>query len=200
MNPDHFLSGVRLNDLLIQQNVQTSYFVVIDRPMPTSLHHFIATYGYLAVFLLVFLQEIGVPTIIPHEALLLLLGYLCLKGEFDLTKLCLLVIAGDLTATTLLYVLFYYLGSLIRQCVPAWLPLPYRKLAALKGRMSKSGNRIILIGRLTPFLRAYTSIAAGLLKVRGRIFLAAALTSSVVYSGGLLMAGWMLASCFHFHA
>ncbi|MCX6740828.1 MAG: hypothetical protein NTY61_00295 [Candidatus Parcubacteria bacterium] len=44
--------------------------------MPHSLAVFITHYGYLAIFFLVFLQEIGVPNPVPNELVLLFSGYL----------------------------------------------------------------------------------------------------------------------------
>lgn len=165
--------------------------------MPTSLHAFLIAYGYLAVFLLVFLQEIGVPTIIPHELTLLLLGCLALRGDFVLVKLALVVISGDAAGTLLLYIVSYYCSGLIKSAVPSWIPLPYGKVTQLKVRAVEKGARFLLVGRLTPFVRAYTSIVAGLLHVKRRQFVAVALLSSVLYSGGLVVTGWIAGHFFH---
>jgi len=69
-------------------------------------------YGYLSIFLLVFLQEIGIPSF-PNELLLLYTGYLAYKGILDLFKVLMMVVAADISGSFILYILFFLL-----QCVP----------------------------------------------------------------------------------
>src|SRR5262249_38935848 len=47
----------------------------------------------------------------------------------------------------------------------------------------------IYVGRHIPFLRGYTAVAAGLLKISPTIFLPAVLLSALTWSGGYVMAG-----------
>jgi membrane protein DedA with SNARE-associated domain len=44
--------------------------------MPPELILYITKYGYIAIFVLIFLQEIGAPNPIPNEFVLLYSGYL----------------------------------------------------------------------------------------------------------------------------
>jgi membrane protein DedA with SNARE-associated domain len=44
--------------------------------MSPTLSAYIIKYGYIALFSLVFLQEIGVPNNVPNELVLLFSGYL----------------------------------------------------------------------------------------------------------------------------
>ena len=52
--------------------------------MSPTLSAYIVKYGYMAIFSLVFLQEIGVPNPVPNEVVLLFSGYLASVGKLDL--------------------------------------------------------------------------------------------------------------------
>jgi len=49
--------------------------------MSLTLSAYILKYGYIAIFSLVFLQEIGVPNPVPNEVVLLFSGYLSSVGK-----------------------------------------------------------------------------------------------------------------------
>ena len=78
----------------------------------------IIQYGYLAVFLLIFLQEIGFPSPIPNEFVLLFSGYLSYNGIISAPLAILTAIAGDLLAGTILFLLLVLL--LRKICVPLY--------------------------------------------------------------------------------
>ena len=158
--------------------------------MSPTLSAYIATYGYIAIFALVFVQEIGVPNPVPNELVLLCSGYLTSVGKLDLMPVLLTVAAADTIGSTLLYVIFYSIGQRLLQ---KWSHvLPTRKLAYLTARVSHQDRWSIYVGRLMPFMRGYTAVAAGLLKIPPRIFLPAVLVSALTWSGGYVMAGRFL--------
>lgn len=74
--------------------------------MPEEVVNFIIGYGYLAIFILVFLQEIGMPNPVPNELLLIFSGYLSFKGFLFFPVTLLTVITADFIGTNILYFLF----------------------------------------------------------------------------------------------
>ena len=48
--------------------------------MPEGVVYYITRYGYIAIFIILFLQEVGIPNPIPVELLLIFTGYLSFKG------------------------------------------------------------------------------------------------------------------------
>jgi membrane protein DedA with SNARE-associated domain len=58
--------------------------------MSPSLSAYILKYGYMAIFSLVFLQEIGVPNPVPNELVLLFSGYLTSIGQLHFTPVLLM--------------------------------------------------------------------------------------------------------------
>lgn len=160
--------------------------------MPDELIIYIAKYGYLGIFLLVFLQEIGAPNPIPNELVLLFSGYMVFMGLLKLPYVVMAVVIADFTGTSILHTLFYFSGTYILQKKPKWMPLPLKAIDKLKKRMSANGLAGIYIGRLTPFIRGYTSVIAGLLQIKSRIFLPIALITALIWASFYVVAGILL--------
>jgi membrane protein DedA with SNARE-associated domain len=160
--------------------------------LPPELANYIVHYGYLAVFSLIFLQEIGVPNPVPNEIILLFAGYLASTGVLNFFLILLVGISGDFLGTFVLYAIFYFFGEQILEHAPKWLPV--KKIESIKQRISKREVLGIFLGRLLPYLRAYASIGSGLLKIPPKKFLLSVIASAIVWSGGYVLAGRLLGS------
>ncbi len=160
--------------------------------MPPELALYITKYGYAAIFSLVFLQEIGIPNPVPNELVLLFAGYLASAGVLDLTLVFLTVISADFIGTSLLYAFFYLFGDYVMDHKPKWLPISKEKIMRLSEKISRREQWGIYVGRLVPYLRGYTSVAAGLLKIRPRVFLTAVLISAITWSGSYALVGRLM--------
>jgi len=158
--------------------------------MPQEVANYIIQYGYLTIFSLVFLQEIGVPNPVTNELVLLFSGYLAYTGRLSLTLVILTVVAADFLGTSLLYFVFYLFGEYILAHAPKWLPV--EKIHKLKARVEERGRWGIFAGRLLPYVRGYTSVAAGLLQIPPTVFLSAVVLSAVIWSGGYVVIGRLL--------
>ena len=152
----------------------------------------IAQYGYLAVFLLIFLQEIGFPSPIPNEFVLLFSGYLSYNGIISAPLAILTAIAGDLLAGTILFLLFYFFRKFIRQLKPKWLPHPTKKLERISKQINEKGTSGIFIGRLTPFIRGYVAVLCGLLRVTPLKYSSALFLSSISWATCYVCIGYFI--------
>ena len=166
--------------------------------MPEQIIYYLTNWGYLAIFLLVLLQEIGMPNPFPNELLLIFSGYLSFKGILFLPFVILTVLSADFIGTNILYFLFYNTGTFIMKKKPRWFPLSSGMINRLSSKISKGGVPTIYIFRLTPFTRGYTSVIAGLLQVKPKIFLPVALFSGLTWAtvyiviGNLIGPSWNL--------
>ena len=125
-----------------------------------------------------------------NELVLLFSGYLTSIQKLDFLTVLITVIAADLIGTSLLYTIFYYAGQLVLQKWPCLIPIS--KLAYCTTGIANQNCWSIYVGRLIPFVRGYTSVAAGLLHIPPRIFLPAVLLSALTWSGGYVIAGRLL--------
>jgi membrane protein DedA with SNARE-associated domain len=158
-----------------------------------ELNTYIVQYGYITIFLFVFLQELGIPNPITNELVLLFSGYITYTGTLSITKVILTAVSADFMGTTILYFIFYSLGKrYLFKNTPRWLTKFVAKLDKLRQRINERKKWSIFIGRLTPFLRGYISVAAGLLQIKPKIFLSTVLLSAVIWSGSLTLTGKLL--------
>jgi membrane protein DedA with SNARE-associated domain len=154
--------------------------------------HYITRFGYLAIFLLVILQELGVPNPVTNEFVLLFSGYLTFTGVLNFWLVFLTAVSADCLGTIILYVVFYRCGEAIIKRRPKWCPITPEHIDRIGRTLSERQRWGIYLGRLTPFLRGYTSVAAGILEIRPRVFVPAVIVSAVTWSGGYVTAGRLL--------
>jgi len=160
--------------------------------MPPEIVYYISKYGYLAILVLVFLQETGVPNPIPNELVLMFSGYLSFKGVLLFPVIILTAIAADFVGTSILYVVFFFSGSFIIKHLPRWFPVSKKVLDNMRVRLSGKGKWKIFLGRITPFIRGYTSVTAGLLHIKPKIFFPIAVGSAILWSSVCVLTGRLL--------
>ena len=162
--------------------------------MPSDLAAFITNYGYLAIFSLVFLQEIGIPNPVPNELVLMFAGYLAYAKILNFFLVFLAVVAADTIGTTVLYGAFYFFGEYLFGRKRRWLPISENKVQKFAEKIDRKGRWGIFLGRLVPYLRGYISIAAGLLRISPVIFITTVFVSGAVWSGGYATVGYIFGS------
>ncbi len=158
---------------------------------PTGLLGFVNDYGYWAVFILVFLQEIGIPNPVPNELILLFAGALTVIGGLSFWLTFLIAVAADVVGTTLLFTVFYFFERYIMEKISKWKGVN-EKLDKIKAKLLQRGRWGIFIGRLMPYLRGYVSVAAGILNMPYKIFIPMVALSALLWSGGYVTLGHFL--------
>jgi membrane protein DedA with SNARE-associated domain len=150
--------------------------------MPEEVIYFITRYGYMAIFILVLLQEIGVPNPIPVELLLFFTGYLAFKGLLHMPFIIITCITADFIGANILYIVFYYSGTFLIQRKPKWIPISEKKIIRFKEKITNGGLFNMYLFRLISLTRGYTSIVAGLLHIKPRIYLPIVLVSASTWT------------------
>ncbi len=158
--------------------------------MPHDVADFIARHGYLAIFLLVFSQEIGIPNPVPNELTILFAGYLSSIGLLSLPLVFLTSATADFVGTSILFFVFHFFGERLMRRPPRWVPV--RRIERLKERLSGKGDWALYVGRLISYARGYVSVAAGLIGVPPRVFLLTVVWSSITWAGAYAVAGRLL--------
>ncbi|MES2373323.1 MAG: hypothetical protein V4557_12135 [Bacteroidota bacterium] len=158
--------------------------------MTEFLTNYIIAYGYLAVFCIVLLQELGMPGL-PNELVIIYFGYLSRRAGLSYPVIFFLVILADILAAFTLYLAFYYAKNMLVRIKPHWLKLPQQRIASLKTKIISHNGRHIFIAKLTPFVRSYLPVVAGLLHVRLLVYGRIIFCTAIIWSGGLITVGWL---------
>src|ERR1035437_4217227 len=159
--------------------------------MPDEISSFIIKYGYLAICILIFIQEIGIPNPVPNEIVLLYAGYLSFIHLLSLSIIIIVAILSDVVATSILYFVFYYFGNYIIENKPRWFPLSITRLKKLEKKINEKGKAFIFIGRMTPFIRGYVTVTAGLLRLVPGVFFPITLFSTILWCSSCAIGGWL---------
>lgn len=156
-----------------------------------ALLSFVNEYGYAAVFILVFLQEIGVPNPVPNELVLLFAGALTVTGSLSFWLTLLTAVAADVIGTTILFTVFYFFEHYIMEKISRWKGVN-EKLDKIKESILRRGMWGIFLGRMMPYIRGYVSIAAGILNIPYKTFLPAVIVPAIIWTGGYVTLGHFL--------
>lgn len=152
---------------------------------------FVNLHGYVAIFVLVFLQEIGVPNPVPNELVLILAGALTVIGGLSFFLTFLTAVIADVVGTTLLFTFFYFFEHLIMEKVSKWKGVN-EKLEGIKAKLLARGRWGIFLGRMMPYVRGYVSVAAGILNIPYQEFLPMVIFPAIIWTGGYVMLGHFL--------
>lgn len=142
---------------------------------------FVATYGDLAVFAFIFLSEIGVPLNIPNEVILIFAGAQVTLGNLRYVTIFVTALAADIIGATIFYLIFLTWGHAIVHRYGRLVRLNQERLQRFEHMFRRRAFLAVCIGRLIPYLRAYTSAAAGISKVPLHRFMAPLMVSSLLW-------------------
>lgn len=164
--------------------------------MSPILTGYILTYGYLAIFGLVLLQELGMPGL-PNELVLFYFGFISHQFHLNFPLVISLAVLADITGSFVLYLLFYHGKIWLVRIKPKWLRVPVHKINSLKQKMASHDGRNIFLAKLTPFVRSYIPVVAGLLQVQPVLYGRIVFFTAIIWSGGWVTVGWLLQEKFY---
>lgn len=150
--------------------------------------------GPLAIALLMFLENVFPP--IPSELIMPLAGFNAARGGSPLWLTILAGAAGSLAGA---YFWFYVgrrfgaarLRLLVRRH-GRWLTMSPAGLRRAQNWFNRHGNMAVFFGRFIPTVRSLISVPAGLSRITTGPFLAFSAAGSLIWSGALAIAGYLL--------
>jgi len=160
--------------------------------MSNEFLFYISHYGYLAVFIFVFLQDVGFPIPIPNEFVLIFCGSIAFTGTLHLLLIILCAISGDLLAASVLYFVFYLFGSFIMHNNSRWVPISQHTIINLAKKIEQYGITAVVISRLLPFIRGYVAVICGILHFKPQQYGFIIFTTAVLWSSFYIVAGYYL--------
>jgi membrane protein DedA with SNARE-associated domain len=167
-------------------------------PLLESLHHFIAQYGYFAVFIIVALESAGVP--LPGETALVSAAVFAGQGALNIEA----VIAAAAAAAILGDNFGYWVGR------DFGFPLIYRfggvvridegKLKVAQYLFLRHGGKIVFFGRFVAILRTFAAFLAGVNRLPWPRFLLFNALGGVVWAAVFGLGGFFLGVAFETYA
>ena len=126
---------------------------------------FLDTYGPLALFVVLFLKESGVPIPIPGDLIVLLAGARAADGKFPLPFILLVIILATVSGASIQYFLVRGPGRGLILRFGKYIGITPERLERATAALRARGWRAVGIGRMTPGVRIVVVIAAGLASI-----------------------------------
>lgn len=146
------------------------------------LEQFLTDYGYLAIFVLMFVEEAGLPLPLPNEVALMYVGYLSYQGKLDANLAALVATIGAAGGSALLYTIARRGGRRLIHRFGKFIHVTDERLNQAENAVARWGSISIPIARLTPGLRIATTIVSGVLRVSYRVVIVSVVGVSLVWS------------------
>ncbi len=152
--------------------------------------HWVAHYGYVAIFSLLVSGIIGLP--VPDEWLLTFAGYLVYKGTLRLVPTYLSAALGSMCGITVSYTLGRSLGIYLLHRYGWIFHITPERMDRVHSWFGRFGTWTLLVGYFIPGVRHVTAIVAGTSKLRPLLF------SIFAYSGAMIWAATFMGVGFYF--
>ncbi len=146
--------------------------------------------GYLAVYLVLFVESIGVPS--PSEIILLFAGYEVWLGHFSYPIVILVAAAGSTTGATGAYFIARLGGRPLILKHFHWIFRTPERLAYWENYFRTKGDKVVLIGRVISGVRMIISYPAGLFKMPFSRFILYTVIGSILWPLIAVTAGYLL--------
>lgn len=157
---------------------------IADALLAFADHHI-----YGALFLLLFLEEGGIPLPAPGDTVILLAGAQIGRGQASIPIVVFLVVLATLLGSSVLYWISRLGGMPVVLRVCQVLHIKEERLDKLGAWIRRHRGVAIVFGRLTPGLRTITTIAAGVFQVNYTAFLAYTALSATIWAAVYIILG-----------
>ena len=145
------------------------------------LLHLFDRHAEWAIFLVLLLEESGIPLPVPGDAVMLLAGVRVHQGRAPAYLVLATMVGATLLGGSLLYWLARYGGRPMLYRYAGFLRLDLDHLRRAERLVQRHGWLAIVVGRIVPGLRVATTLVAGVFGVPYRVFLPALALGSSVY-------------------
>lgn len=165
------------------------------------MEHILATWGYLALFAIVFLSAMGIP--VGSEVATAYAGVLSsgqLTSAHDHLVLGWVIVVGtlgELAGSTAGYLIGRFGGRPLVDRVGKYVLLTHRDLDRAEAWFARRGEPFVFFGRFVPLLRSFVSLAAGLGEMSFGKFAAFTVAGCAIWNGLLASIGYSLGASWH---
>jgi membrane protein DedA with SNARE-associated domain len=170
-------------------------FASVTSSLVTLVTHIVTTLGLPGVFLLLVAGSSGIP--VSSEAVMLFAGYDVYRGHFTLPAIIAVGIAGDLTGATIAYLIGYFGRMELVRRHGKRIHLTPERMERAEHWFDRRGSQAVVISRLLPLIRAYTSFPAGAARMRYPKFILLSLIGGLPWIAAWGILGRELGPSYH---
>jgi membrane protein DedA with SNARE-associated domain len=157
--------------------------------LTAAVSQFVATYGLLAVFVLMVGESCGLP--FPSEVIMPTAGVLAAGGHMNLVAAIIAGTAANLVGSLIAYVLADRFGEPLLLGPGRYVGIRRHHLEMADGWFQRWGLPAVLIGRVLPVIRTYISFPAGLARINLTWFSFLTFVGALPWVAALALIGYL---------
>ena len=162
----------------------------------TTLTHLLGMYGYLAVFICIAVESMGIP--LPGETMLLLAAiYAGTTPQFSIVLVIITAISGAILGDNLGFLIGRAQGYRLLRKYGRYLHLNERKLKLGQYLFIKYGGSIVFFGRFVAVLRIWAAFLAGANRMSWPSFLGFNAAGGIIWATTYGLGGYLLGNNIH---
>lgn len=146
-----------------------------------AVQQFVERGGLAALFVLVAVEEAGVPSPLPADLLVLLAAVQARQGRISMWQLIAVAQVATMLGASALYWLAGWAGRDIVLRYGRYVHVTPERLDRAERQLRRGGVLAVAIGRVLPGMRVVTAIACGVLGVPFRVFLPGMAIGALIY-------------------
>jgi membrane protein DedA with SNARE-associated domain len=146
-----------------------------------DINQYVMTYGLAALFIIIAIEEAGVPLPLPGDLLIVFFGYQARQGEANPFWIFFCVIVATTLGASVLYGIGHRGGRPLVKRYGHYIRLDRKRLRRIEGEFHRHGIWTIVLGRLIPGFRVYISVIAGVCGFPPRLFVASIVLASTLW-------------------
>ncbi len=154
---------------------------------------YIANYGYILVFLGVFLENSAMlGLIIPGETILIIAAFFAAQGELNIAVIMLIAFAGAVMGDNVGYYIGHRGGHPFVKKYGKYFLIHEKRLKATEKYFKQHGGKTVFIARFTSFLRALAAVTAGICRMEYKQFFWYDLAGAAIWAVVISLLGYFL--------
>ena len=154
------------------------------------MESFLTSAGYAALILFGILEAACIP--ISSEITFGFAGVLAYEGHLNLALVIILGTAAEMVGSYISYAVGRVGGKPLVQKLGRYVLVTQNDVDRAERFLAGRGSWAVVVGRMLPFVRAFTSIVAGLVRIPALRFGVLSLIGTVIYATVLSVAGYQL--------
>ena len=162
------------------------------------LHGYLASYGYLAIFVIVALESAGVP--MPGETALVAAAILAGQGKLNIFGVISAAAGGAIVGDNCGYWVGREFGFPIAYRYGRYVHLDERRLKVGQYLFLRHGGKIVFFGRFVAILRAFAAFLAGVNRFNWERFFLCNASGGIVWASIFGAGGYFLGRAFESYA
>ena len=153
-------------------------------------YEWVIQYGYLGIFVLLFLGVFGLP--IPDEVILAFAGYLVFNGDLNLAPTMASAFVGAMGGISLSYALGHTAGTYLLEKHGSKFRLTAARIAHTHTWFERMGRWVLTLGYFVPGFRHVTALIAGSSGLGYYVFAGFAYSGALIWTGTYIIVGYYL--------